>query len=290
MNRALLKPLDPATRFAWLPGTVRWTWFALFLADYVLVLGRLWRPWLFSGWAAWPEGLLLLLAAATTIASLTRELPLQNVLLAAVGIALVGAAMQSSSALTGLGFGPYPLPHGLGHDLRRSSPGRAALVWITVVLNCRGVARLMLRPRRRTSGYGLCLLGLTVVLVVFTESSLEPFATRLTHYWNWEASRSVVNRPPILWPAFAGWAAGALLVLLLAMPVLLNKKPVVVSPDFRPLAVWLLGNVLFLASAALRQIGPGVWLGLAQCGIVAALALRGGTAREAPNTAEPQAP
>src|SRR5512139_1490698 len=73
---------------------------ALFLVCSGVCLARLWRPELLGGNFR-PETLLLFLGLGTVLLGLTRELPLQNVLLAAV---LVGFLSTVATAI-GLGTG-----------------------------------------------------------------------------------------------------------------------------------------------------------------------------------------
>ena len=59
------------------------------------------------GKPGWPEALLILLATAGTITALARQLPLQNVLLAAFVIALMGGAAHALGVMMGIPFGPF---------------------------------------------------------------------------------------------------------------------------------------------------------------------------------------
>ncbi|MGH7975248.1 MAG: carotenoid biosynthesis protein, partial [Limisphaerales bacterium] len=67
--------------------------------------------------SAWPETLLILLATASTLAALTRQLPLQNILLAAFIIALIGGAISALGAKTGIPFGPLTFGSEAGQKL-----------------------------------------------------------------------------------------------------------------------------------------------------------------------------
>jgi uncharacterized membrane protein len=270
MNRGVLKPIRMAAgdRFGWLQATVHWLLFGLFLLDYGLVLARVWRPLALAGEAQWPEGLLLVLATATTLTSLSRQRPGQNVLLAAVLIAFIAGAAHTLGALTGVPFGRYQYTDRIGQELFHPLPWAVPLIWVVVILNCRGVGRLLLRAWRRSRTYGLWLLGLTVVLALLMDLGLEPFATTVKQYWRWEATRVASNWYTTPWVNFLGWAVTALLILAFVTPVLINKKPVEHAPDLQPLCIWLLVNVLFLAGAATHQNWGVVWLGAAQCVVV----------------------
>src|SRR5690242_3822593 len=91
MSRVVLSDTQlKGERLASRGAAVRGVLFSLFLLQFVLVFARLWQPTLVVGAARWPEGLLLVLTAATLLASMNAQLPGQNVLLAGVGIAGLG--------------------------------------------------------------------------------------------------------------------------------------------------------------------------------------------------------
>jgi len=256
---------------------VRRALFGLFVAQFAVVWGRLWLPGPLFGQARWPEGLLLVLTAATVIAWLTRQLPGQNVMLAAVIIAVIGGAAQSLGALTGIPFGPYVYTKHIGQQLFHPLPWAVPLMWVTVILVSRGVARLMLRPWRKTQTYGFRLIGLTMLLVVLLDVGLEVFATRVEQYWFWQPTKLQVNWYGAPGINFLGWAVTALLILAFATPALINKKPMPQPPsDYSPLTVWLLLNLLFATGAAAHQL----WLAVGLIGLISVavtvFAVRGG--------------
>src|SRR2546421_2005720 len=99
-RRAVLKKIPlRANPFAHLAPTLRNVLFTLFLIQFALVWLNLWSRLPGFGDARWPNGLLLVLTAATTVSSLTRQLPAQNVMLASVLIAFVAGAVQTFGAL-----------------------------------------------------------------------------------------------------------------------------------------------------------------------------------------------
>src|SRR5689334_7143541 len=81
--------------FHWLLVVLLAGIFALVLAAHGLSLDLPGKP-------GWPEALLLLLATAGTITALARQLPLQNVLLAAFVIALLGGAAHTLGVTMGI--------------------------------------------------------------------------------------------------------------------------------------------------------------------------------------------
>src|SRR5689334_6970845 len=107
MNRIALKKIPlRAVPFLGLGHKVhRWI-LILFLIQFVLVWLSLWAPSPNFGNARWPDGLLVVLAAATTLASLTRQLPAQNVMLASTIIVFIAGAVHTVGAFSGVPFGP----------------------------------------------------------------------------------------------------------------------------------------------------------------------------------------
>src|SRR5881296_2683237 len=107
MNRAGLEKIPlRANPFAGLGEQIHRVLFGLFLIEFALVWARLWVAVPLLGQARWPDGLLVVAATATTLAALARQLPGQNVILAASIIAVIGGAVQSLDARTGIPFGP----------------------------------------------------------------------------------------------------------------------------------------------------------------------------------------
>ena len=277
MKRVVLKdiPLPPSSLPSWVPGIHRVV-FGLFLAQFALVWTRLWLPWPLLGSVRWPDGLLVFLTTATLIASLSRQLPGQNVILASIIIAFIAGAVQSLGALTAIPFGPYVYTEHIGQQLFYPLPWAVPLMWIAFILASRGVARLTLRPWRKTKDYGFRLIGLTTLLVVLLDFGLEPFATRVKHYWFWTPTKLKFDWYTTPWVNFFGWAVTALLILAFATPSLINKKPGPRSPPaYSPLVVWLLLSFLFATGATVHHLWPA--LGLISLGslVVAVLAIRG---------------
>jgi uncharacterized membrane protein len=219
---------------------------------------------------------LVLAATATILASLCRQLPGQNTLLASIDIAAIAGAILTLGALTGFPFGPFVYDNAMGPRLFSVLPWAAPLIWIVAVLSSRCVARLILRRWRRTPNYGLWLIGLTALLVVLLDFGLEPFATQVLHLWHWHPVPICLAWYSTPCTNFLGWAVTALLVLALATPALINKRPSPQPPpDSHPLLVWFLTNLLFASGAMVHRLWAAALLGLAVSLGVAALALWG---------------
>jgi uncharacterized membrane protein len=277
MKQAMLKDLAlRRDHFAGLAPKVHRVLFGLFLLQFALVWSRLWMPRPFLGDARWPEGVLLLLAVATLLASLARQLPGQNVMAVAGIIALIAGAVESLGALTAIPFGPHVYTANIGQKLFHPLPWAVPLVWIAVILSSRGVGRLMLRPWRKSRTYGFRLMGLTTLLVVLFDVGLEPYATRVEHYWFWNPTKLRLDWYTTPWINFFGWAVTTLLILAFVTPFLINKKPMAPPPpDYSPLVVWLLPMLLFATGAAIQQLWPALGVIALISIIVAVFAIRG---------------
>jgi uncharacterized membrane protein len=250
---------------------------ALALVSFLLVLWTVIARAPLPGKSGWPEAVLVLTAAMATLASLSRILPGQSILLAAVIIGLFGGLVHGLGATTAFPFGPFVYSEAAGPKFFNVLAWPLPLIWIIAILNSRGVAKLVLRPWRKLKNYGFWLIGVTAMFVMLFDLALEPFAAHSNHYWLW-----LPTKFPFAWYGaplvnFLGWLLTALLILAFATPALTNKpsrskkNPV----DYHPLVVWLLALALFATSAFQNQL----WSAAALCmltGVVAAIfAVRG---------------
>lgn len=252
-------PIAPSEQFsAGAQKLLHWSFFCVFVILLLFV-------WLQIAFAFFPEknsaafdALLVLAAFATTITAMSRQLPLQNVLLAAAVVALISGASQALGALAGIPFGPYLYTNAAGPKIFDVLPWCVPFIWVIVVLNSRGVARLILRPWRKSRIYGFRLIGLTAALAVIFDFGLEPFATRVGHYWIWQPTRFGLlwqDTPP---GNFLGWLVTALVILAFVTPVLINKSHKKFPPDYHALIVWILLSALFATGAAKHQLWNAV--------------------------------
>lgn len=225
----------------------------------------------------WPEAILLLLATISTLAALARQLPAQNVLLAATISALIGGVAHIFGADSGIPFGSFLFGAEAGLKLFNTLPWTMPLLWIVAVLNSRGVVRLILRPWRKMRTYGFWLIGLTALFTMLFDCALEPFAAHAKHYWIWTAGSVSLTPQGAPISNSVGWFIVTLLMLAFATPVLINKQLSKRSaPDFHPLAVWLGGILIFGVGAAMNGLWPAVAVD-AVIGIIATVfAMRGG--------------
>jgi putative membrane protein len=249
--------------------------FALFLIQFALVCARLWLRDSLFGDHEWPEAVLLLLAVASLAVSLARLLPAQNVMAAALIIAFIGSCVQAIGALTGIPFGPFVYTDRFVRESFRLLPGAVPLMWVVAILSSRGVARLIMRPWRRMRTYGFWVIGITAALVVVLDIGLEPFATRVMHYWFWNPTRIPLDWYGAPCVNFIGWALTALLIMVIVTPFLINKHAAKQPPTYHPLVVWVLIVFLFAAAAVAHRLWPVALLVTGAGGVVAAFALRG---------------
>lgn len=194
--------------------------------------------------AQWPTGVLLSLAFVANLASQSRSLPLQNVLAGALSIVVVSGIILTVNATLSFPFGSVTYPAN-GGGFFGPVPWWLPLLWVVVILNCRGVARLVLRPGRKSRTFGFRVIGLTAVLAMLFDLGLEPFATQVNHFWGWQPT---IHSPIWFgspWGNSVGWLVTSLVIQVLAAPWLINKRPVQFPPDHHPLGIWLAMN-LFL--------------------------------------------
>lgn len=222
-----------------------------FLLVYALAVVQLVLKLEPNGFWGWVDGLLLMTAAATTLVGLGRRLPTQNVFMVAVMVCGVGGLIQLISAYTHVPFGPLIYTDALGAKAFNLLPFTLPLLWVVVIVNSRGVARLIMRPWRKTTYYGFWVIGLTVVLALVFDLGLEPFATRVKRYWAWDVVPGPLTWHGAPWVNFLGWAVSVLGIMGFSTPWLINKQPVKQPTDYHPMIVWLLWLGLFALGCAL---------------------------------------
>ncbi|HEV2329808.1 MAG TPA: carotenoid biosynthesis protein [Verrucomicrobiae bacterium] len=233
-------------------AVLHWLFSCVLAVSFGLVLFSLFRSVKF---ASQLEAAFLVLATAGSLTALWRRLPLQNVVLAAGTIAVIGGGMSALGARTNLPFGPFVYASGIGPILFKTLPWSIPLVWVVIILNSRGLARLMLRPWRKNKSYGYRVIALAALLVLLFDVALEPFA-RVKHFWLWLATAL-----PLTWQGapiinFIAWGLIAALILFLITPALIVKKPRAKSgPELHSLCLWLGGISLCAAGCAAR----GLW-------------------------------
>jgi hypothetical protein len=203
---------------------------ALFLVQTAAVAGHYLTsagPLQNAGWLI--PGLIVFMLLATLV-NLSRELPWQSVLLGSVLLVAGAVPALIVGAAAGLRTRPMVLPW-------------LPFLFLTLVLNARGTARLILRDRRRTPAYGFETLGLSVALFLVMSVAAAPLFI--------ESNSSWVAAPKGPWVAL--WAAAAVCALGVATPAFISKKPAASRIDCHPLLVWVSLSLLCSLAAATRQ-------------------------------------
>ena len=175
-----------------------------------------------------------------------------------------------------LPFGPFIFNETAGAKLFDCIPWTVPLLWIVAIFNSRGVARLGLRPWRKTKNYGWWLIGLTAVLTVVFDLALEPVAARVKHFWLWQPTKLHITWHGASPLNFLGWAFVSLLILAFITPSLIKKQPGSSgAPDFMPFGLWLGAMTLFAASSAMAGLWPAVIVDAVLAGAATVFAIRG---------------
>lgn len=247
------------------------------LGCFLLVLWQTISQRPLPGKPGWAEALLVITLTLATLTNLSRQLPGQNVLLAATIVGVIGGIAHGVGAATAIPFGPFTYLDSCGPKFFNTLAWPIPALWIIIVLNSRGVARLILRPWRKLKNYGFWLIGITTALVVLLDLGLEPFASQTNHYWLWLPTTFPVTWQGVPLVNSLGWLLATLLMLAFATPPLINKqsRSRKTVPDYHPFAVWLLAQTLCATGAAMHHL----WVVVGFCvttGVVTAVAaLRG---------------
>jgi uncharacterized membrane protein len=249
----------------------------LFLIVIVFLIAQRFVSFQLPGKEGIWDAALLILALAATLTSLCQQLPAQNVLLATVVIAFISGGILALGSTTGIPFGPVIYTTSGGPRFFDALSWFVPLLWIVVILNSRGVARMILRPWRKLRVYGYWLMGITTLLTLIFDLGLEPFATRARHYWLWSPTKIAVDWYGTPLSNFLGWLVTTLLVLAFATPALMKKKPAKSrsGADYHPLIVWISLNLLFIAGALSQHLTSAAIVSATACIAVIPFAVRG---------------
>ena len=221
--------------------------------------------------------ILLLITLVATLVSQSRSLPTQNVLLAAAIIGFISGVVELIGAASGIPFGPRIFLDESGPQIFGMLPWSLPVLWTVFLLNSRGVARLVLRPWRKSKTYGFRVIGLTCLLVVALDLGFEPFASRANHFWIWQSRKNVLAWYDAPWVNFFSVGLTALLILVFATPSLINKSPSSSKrpPDYQPLILWLVMNLYFASANGIAGLQLAMIVGLVVSLIAGNFAVRG---------------
>jgi hypothetical protein len=182
----------------------RWHWPAFFLFILSWSVAAV-VPWVKGGFEEdWMTNLVLISALLTSLITLGRQLPLQNVILIGVLLSVAGA-----------GWGEFTQT---ALD-RRGTTWRTTAFWTVVLLNVRGGAQFFLQWRRGSRFYGWELTGASAWLftcsVVFHGDMLaRPIAILVV-------------------TAFFGTAT----LFVISLPLFMNKRPAEPPVSWQPIVV-----------------------------------------------------
>lgn len=219
------------------------------------------------GKPGWPEALLIISLTIATLTALARQLPGQKVLLGACIVAVLGGGAHAIGVIAAIPFGPFVYTDQAGPRILGTLAWPVPLLWIIIILNARGVARLGLKPWRKTKTYGFWVIGVATLLVVLFNLGMETFATKVERYWLWLPTKFPYTWHGMPWINSLVWALLALLMFAFATPFLINKssRSRKTPPDYQPLIVWVLLLGWFATGTALEKI----WSATAVCVVTA---------------------
>ena len=274
------RALQPQPNSAYLIGWFATASSALGFGFFLIALGQTIFQIYFPGSGlrtGWPMAFFIMGAMVATLMSLSRQLPGQNVMLGATIIAAVGGIAHGIASHTGIPFGPFSYSSTAGPKLFSSAAWFVPLLWVIIVINARGVARLIMKPWRKTKNYGFWVIGVTGVLVFLFDLALEPFATRVHGYWIWMPTKFPWNWNGMPLINALSWALIAVLALAFATPSLINKhsRSKKFPPQLHPLFVWVLLLSLFATGAGLHSLWSAMWLAIGTAVLSVVFAIRG---------------
>jgi hypothetical protein len=154
----------------------------------------------------------------------------------------------------------------------------SAVLWVVLLLNARGMARLILAHRSKHRHHGVHLLGLSLVLLLLMVMAMEPFASTVHHYWLWGKTRLPITWQGVPLSSLFAWCVVGSVASVAATPFLIRKRPRPLPLTGEPAWLWILMSILFAVGCASADLWPvtGVAILNGVLGIwVAVLAERG---------------
>jgi len=266
---------------------LHWPVFITYLACWAGAVGLLlWGRKAGVNWAL-PAGILFVVGAFTSLVSLARRLPVQNVVACGLVILALAAVVTTLGAKTGLPGHFDGYTERMGPRLLGLMPWSVPFLWFVILYNSRDAAKLILRPWRRDKQYGLWLVGLGALLTVAMDFILEPFAVNVEKWWSWRlpiptAEQSnlpwsgYLNWSGVPWTSFVGWFVYGGLTLLFVGPWLARRRPLHQQTDFHAVVLWVSLGLLFAVGNAQAQLWKPALFGAAVSLLVAGSAWRNG--------------
>jgi len=206
----------------------------------------------------------IVVAFVATLWRLARALPWQNVAACAAMIALASSTIEIVGVTTGIPFGPFHYTEKLGQRLLGVLPWPAPMIWVVVLLNARGVARLILRPWRKAVNYGIWSVSLSGLLAALFDAGLVPVASHDWGWWIWPTPNSLPSWYGTPRLNFALWWFVYSILLTLMTPWLIHKRASLEPPpDCLPLFLWLLLTLLIAGENLFHQFWTAAGLMIA---------------------------
>lgn len=228
----------------------------LFLAGWAFVLLRqLPIPWVLPE-ARWPEAALLVSTMLITVSGLGLRISLQSATMAAGAVGLIGGMGHWASYVSGVPFGPLHFPYAFGKSPFQEWFLVPTLLWIVMLLNARGLARLILEGRPVRRNVGIFVLVLSAVLVLTMAMALEPFASTVHRYWLWGDTRLPVTWQGVPLSCLFAWVVMSVIASFAATPFLLDKHPRPPPPPLEPAWIWALLSALFAVGTGVDHLWP----------------------------------
>jgi hypothetical protein len=155
----------------------------------------------------WMTSLVLVSALITSLVTLGRQLPLQNIIVIGIMFLVAGIGWVQFSDST-----DSPL------DWHRKN-WRAVVLWTGVILNARGVAQFFLQTCRKTPFYGWELIGGSAAIFTGAVGFLKAILYK--------------PLPILLVVSFFGGAT----LFVVSLPLLMNKRPSEPPVSWQPIVV-----------------------------------------------------
>lgn len=209
--------------------------------------------------------------AETRSLSTRSWLPLQNLLLAAVVIAVVAWCVESWNRARG-----WPL----GTRITSAPGAQGKVTWLMVLtwplslLSARFATQWLLARARAGPDAGLRLWLVTATVALIPQTIIDLFCRRVWEAYEWNQPRCrweglVLDGMPGLWLAHV-------LALAAAVPALLDKRPVPSLPPLGAFLLWVGWNLVWIAACWGRVAEPALAVVLAPFTVVTVWAFRNG--------------
>ncbi|HUS17338.1 MAG TPA: carotenoid biosynthesis protein [Chloroflexia bacterium] len=181
-----------------------WVAFGAYAFVYPFGIGLLVLGWM-PPEAGWVGGVLLGAQGLTLTAWMARRYGMRRGLAAAAVIAMGAWALEAVGVTTGLPFGSYRYTPALGAWLG-PVPLAIPFAWIASVVAAYFTAAWLLGHRASA----VVTVALGALLATLLDAVLEPVATRVQDYWQWEAGGAAYYGVPAA--NFVTWFVASLLL------------------------------------------------------------------------------